>query len=212
MAVELELKFSSDGRVPDRQELADALEHLGLAVGEASTSFIKDRYFDDPRASVTRAGLAVRRRMADGKMLATLKTRGHVSGALYQREEIEEPLPDRGWPQAIHDRISLVTDPAALKPYTVLDNQRTTLPLLRDGRTVATLAFDSVTAGLQSGGGKVHFAEVEVEAAEPVADPAAAAELLDGIGQALAGILPLRAGTLTKLERAQALLRGETPD
>jgi inorganic triphosphatase YgiF len=213
MAVELELKFaSSSGRVPGSEELQAALAPLGLEVGEVSKTFIKDRYFDDPRANLTRAGLAVRRRMADGRMLATLKTRGHLQGGLYQREEIEEPLPDRGWPKAIHDRVSLVTDPASLKPYTVLDNERTVVPVLQDGRLRATLSFDSVTASLQSGGSKHHFAEVEVEAAGPVDDPQEAAGLLERIGLALQGIMPLRAGTLTKLERAQALLRGETPE
>jgi inorganic triphosphatase YgiF len=211
MALELELKFSSSGQVPGSEELAAALAPLGLSIGMISKTIIKDRYFDDPRASVTRAGLAVRRRMADGQMLATLKTRGHVTGALYHREEIEEPLPDRGWPQAIHDRISLVTDPGALKPYYVLDNERTVVPVLQQGQLLATLSFDSVTAGLQSGGSKVHFSEVEVEAAGSPEDPEAAAELLARIGTALGGIMTLRPGSLTKLERAQALLRGETP-
>src|SRR5690554_2476894 len=169
MPRELELKFTTDSPLPSAEQLAEALSPLGLSLGEGRKDFIKDRYFDDPRASLSRAGLALRRRMHAGQMLATLKTRGSVAGAVHDREEIELALPERGWPQAIADRVSLVTDPSALKPYTVLDSERTVFPVLNgNSERLADLSFDLVTAGFQQGATKVEFLEIEIEAAAEV--------------------------------------------
>ena len=204
MATELELKFTTEGSVlPEPEDLTSELQARGLSVLERRVDHIKDRYFDDARASLSRAGLAVRRRMHAGRMLATLKTRGVVTDARHMREEIELPLPERGWPAEIAERLSMVTDPDGLKPYTVLDSVRTVWMIAdASGQAVAELSFDLVTASFQSGTRKVEFTEIEVEAQD---DSGSALPLVE---EALAGLVKLAPSPFTKLERAQALLMG----
>ncbi len=204
MPRELELKFTTDSPLPSAEQLAGVLSPLGFSLGDSRKDYIKDRYFDDPRASLSRAGLAVRRRMHAGQMLATLKSRGSIDGAVHEREEIELPLPDRGWPQAIADRISVITDPGALKPYTVLDSERTVFPILNAAmERLADLSFDLVTASFQQGTTKVEFLEIELEAAADVE-----VDVLSAISQRLEQVMQLAPSPFTKLERAQALLLG----
>ncbi len=204
MPRELELKFTTDSPLPTVSELQSALEPLGLSTAEARKLFVKDRYFDDARASLSRAGLALRRRMQDGQMLATLKTRGNVQGAHHEREEIELPLPERGWPQQIEDRVSLVTEVSALKPYVVIDNERTLFPVFNaQMEPICELSFDLVRAGFQQGSTRVEFFEIEIEAAEDVQ-----LQALEDIAAALEKLLTLSPSPFTKLERAQALLLG----
>lgn len=209
MATELELKFTTDGSpLPPRDALTAALAARGITVAGVAVEHVKDRYFDDARASLSRAGLALRRRMRDGRMLATLKSRGAVAGSRHLREEIELPLPERGWPPEIEARISMVTDVGALKPYTVLDSERTVFRLAdATGTTRALLSFDLVTARFQHGDLKVEFLEIEVEAAGE--DATAAADLfLQEAASTLETLVPLVPSPFTKLERAQALLLG----
>lgn len=204
MPRELELKFTTDSPLPETGQITAVLEPLGLSLGEVRKDYVKDRYFDDPRANLTRAGLALRRRMKSGQMLATLKTRGTVEGSVHDREEIELPLPERGWPQEITDRISLVTDVSAVKPYTVLDSVRTVFPVKDTrGEPACELSFDLVTASFQQGTTKVEFLEIEIEAAAGTG-----LELLEQVAEALEAVMRLVPSPFTKLERAQALLLG----
>lgn len=204
MPRELELKFTTDSPLPTSEQLAAQLSPLGLSLGELRKEYLKDRYFDDARASLSRAGLAVRRRMQAGQMLATLKTRGRVTGPVHDREEIELPLPDRGWPDAIAERISVITDPSALKPYVVIDNERRVFPVLdAAGKVLAELSFDLVRAGFQQGSTRVEFLEIELEA-----EGDTGAGKLEEIAGALQELLELSPSPFTKLERAQALLLG----
>ncbi|MEX2501073.1 MAG: CYTH domain-containing protein, partial [Trueperaceae bacterium] len=114
MPTETELKFSRvDEHVPSEMELAAAFEAAGLRVGPAKRVLNVDRYFDDARASLARVGYALRTRMSDGAMLATLKTLGSVEGALHRRDELELPLPEDAsgadpWPEAIAERVRMV--------------------------------------------------------------------------------------------------------
>lgn len=177
---------------------------LGYSLGESRRDYVKDRYFDDARASLNRAGVALRRRMRSGRMLATLKTRGHVDGARHEREELELELPERGWPEPIAERISMYTDISAVRPYTVLDSERTVFPVLdAAGAQVAELSFDLVTASFQHGSLKVEFLEVELEAVE-----GSGLEVLESLADALGTVMTLAPSPFTKLERAQALLLG----
>lgn len=207
MATERELKFSrAEERVPSQAELAPAFEGAGLELGAPRHVVQDDRYYDDARLSLSRAGLALRRRMVEGRVLAALKSAGAVEGALHQREEIELPVPDHAtalepWPETIGERVRTVTDPRGLVPVLELRTERVSFPVLRDGREVAQLAFDGVEARRPRAGGSVHFDELEVEAAE-AAPPAE----LDTIAEALHGVLTLAASAHTKLARARALL------
>jgi inorganic triphosphatase YgiF len=199
---ERELKFSTAGTTPpSEQELAEALARAGFDLGPVTIVHNKDRYFDDARLSLSRAGLALRRRMSEGEMLATLKTRGSVAGALHDREEIELPMDGREWPKAILDRVAVVTVPGLLQPHTVIETKRQRFAVLREGRPVAVLAFDKVSARSQHGERSVGFDEVEIEAHGHTDDAT-----LERIAGAVAEVVALTPNAVTKLERVRELL------
>ena len=199
---ERELKFSTThSGPPDEAELRAALTAAGFELGPARTVIVKDRYFDDARLSLSRAGVALRRRMMDGQMLATLKTRGTVSGALHDRDELEMPISDQEWPKPIYDRIAVLTAPGLLQARTIIETERHSHAVLVDGAPVATLAFDAVTARPQNGKRSVSFDEVEIEA-----HGSTGAETLEAIAAAVESVAPLTANPSSKLERARELL------
>jgi inorganic triphosphatase YgiF len=199
---ERELKFSTAGaNPPGEEELAEALAREGFELGPAAVVHNKDRYFDDARLSLSRAGLALRRRMSEGEMLATLKTRGSVTVALHDREEIELPMDGREWPKPILDRVATVTVPGLLQPHTLVETKRHRFAVLHGGRPVAVLAFDKVTARSQHGERSVGFDEVEIEA-----HGATDGATLERIAGAVAEVVALTPNALTKLERVRELL------
>jgi inorganic triphosphatase YgiF len=199
---ERELKFTTpESSPPAEEDLAQALSRAGFELGPASRLRNKDRYFDDPRLSLSRAGLALRRRMSEGQMLATLKTRGLVAGALHDRDEIELPMDEQQWPAAILNRVAMVTAPGLLQPHTLIETDRVRYAVLGQGKPVALLAFDSVTARSQHGERSVGFEEVEIESHGPT--PAATLEL---VAAAVGEVIPLTPGSASKLERVRELL------
>ena len=211
MATETELKFSLvDEQVPAAEELAAALEAHGFSVAAASTTVHKDRYYDDPRLSLARAGYALRRRMADGELLATLKTLGSVEGALHRRDELELPIeggadPWNPWPEPIAERLRVVTDVRSLRGTFELTTERTSFPLHEHGRTVAVASFDDVAARRPSAERSVHWNELEIESAADLG-PDAAEAVLSRAAEGVAALLALVPTSHTKLERARALL------
>lgn len=211
MATETELKFSlMDDHVPSAAELESALAAVGLRSEAAQRTVHKDSYYDDPRLSLARAGLALRRRMADGELRATLKTLGSVEGALHQRDEVELPIaadadPRTPWPEAIAERLRTVTDVRSLRATFELTTERVLFPLRDDTRTVAVASFDDVAARRPNGERSVHWNELEIESSadlEPDATRAALARAEQGFG----AVLTLVPTSHTKLERARALL------
>lgn len=202
MGNERELKYSTpaDGP-PDEEELARALERLGFELGPGSRVRNKDRYFDDARLSLSRAGLALRRRMSEGSVVATLKTRGRVEGALHDREEIELPVEGSEWPRPILERVAAVTAPGLLQPRTLIETDRLRFAVLRNGKPLAVLAFDSVEARAQAGAGSVGFDEVEIEAYGQ-----ADSETIEQIAAAVTEVIPLTPNPSSKLERVRELL------
>lgn len=211
MGTETELKFSLvEERVPEPEELAAPLAAVGLALGTPSATVNQDRYYDDARMSLARAGYALRRRMADGALLATLKTLGAVEGALHRREEIEAPIeagadPWNPWPAPIAERLVMVTDPRSLNGTFELTTERAQLPLLEGTRTVAVASVDAVAARRPNAERSVHWNELEIEASADLA-PEEAEDVLRRAQEAFETILALVPTSHTKLERARALL------
>jgi inorganic triphosphatase YgiF len=207
--VETEAKYSlATEEVPQAEELDAAFAAVGLTVGPVRTVVHKDRYYDDARLSLARSGYAVRRRMAEGELLATLKTLGVVQGAVHRREEIELPIPATAdawdpWPEPIAERIRTVTDPRGLRGTFELVIERTSFEIREGDRRVAVASFDAVAARKPQGERSAHWNELEVEIADEAGDPAA---LLDRAADALGRLLPLVPSQQTKLERAQAVL------
>jgi inorganic triphosphatase YgiF len=211
MATETELKFSlTSDEVPSAAELAPGFEALGLRLGPARHQVVKDRYYDDARLSLARAGLALRRRMADGEVLATLKTLGAIQGALHRREELELPLPEDAeawnpWPAEIAERVRMVTDPRALRGTIELTTERTIVEVRDGDAAVAVASFDDVEARRGGGERTVHWNELEIESAGGLDDGAAAAAL-ERAADGFRAVLTLAPASSTKLERARALL------
>lgn len=205
MPTERELKYSLiDDDIPTEGELRAAYEPHGIAVAGMQVVTHTDRYYDDARLSLSRAGVALRRRTGDGEAKATLKTRGTSEGGYHSREEIELPFEAQGWPPPIRERIEAITDPASLHPVLSIETERVKVPLEDgSGTMLAELSFDRVAARLPGSERTVHFDELELEA-----DPAWSgdADALRELVEPLEPLLTLTASSSTKLERARALL------
>lgn len=203
MTIERELKFQvDDPEALSSAAVREAFEGTGLRVEDAGTLRHADRYYDDPRLSLSRAGIALRRRIGGGKVVATFKTRGQVVGALHVREEIELPMEGRDWPEPIRDRVSRFADVPALKGRFELETERRRFVVQAEAGPVAEVSVDRVEASRPTGGRSVRFAEVEIE------DRGGGAAALERVADRLRTLAPLTASDLTKLERAQRLLLG----
>ncbi|MFQ5982956.1 MAG: CYTH domain-containing protein, partial [Woeseiaceae bacterium] len=91
---EIEAKFLI--RQPEQfEQVLAALSELGYGVSERATETHVDRYFDTADWAILRAGWAYRCRERRGHQKLTLKSLGSKRGAVFVRDEIEQPLPDR---------------------------------------------------------------------------------------------------------------------
>jgi len=215
---ELELKYSSlEGRVPDLEELSAVLSALGVQVRPGGTRHQVDVYFDDGARSLERSGLALRVRTAAGTRVATVKSRGDAVAGVFERQELEAPLPPTTagsgaaelvpWPPVVARRLEGMVDMQELVPRLEIATSRELFVLERGGLNVAELSFDEVSCQparerdadslIQS----AEFSEVEVEAA-----PGTSEADLRAIGEALESLTPLVLGSASKLERAASLL------
>ena len=227
VAVELELKYSSpDGAVPEPAELAAAFGPLRLEARPLGTRRHLDVYFDDPTLALERRGLALRVRTSRGAAVATVKGRGDAVNGVFEREELEAPLPTPwppdpaagplpapAWPPTIAARLAGLVAPSALEAPLEIETTRVAFALERGGAPadggalVAELAFDEVACRPPRGRGDrvlidaALFSEVEIEARG-----ATTRATLLAIGEALERLLPLVAGSASKLERAASLL------
>lgn len=204
MGTEREMKFTIDDDAAFAAEaLAAAFSDTDLRLEPQPTVRHADRYYDDPRFSLSRAGVALRRRIGGGEIVATFKTRGQIRGAMHEREEIELPMTGRDWPSVIHDRVSQITDPAALKGRFELETDRRSYLIVADENPetgLAEISIDRVEATRPTGGRSVSFAELEIE------DMGGGPDMLERIAERVARVGPLRPSGETKLERARRLL------
>ena len=203
MPTERELKFTVDvERAPSDDALLAAFEGAAMRLEARGTLTHADRYYDDPRLSLSRSGVALRRRIGGGRILATLKTHGRVVGALHEREEIELPMEGRAWPDPIRDRVARITDPEALKGRFELETARRRFMVHGPEGELAELSIDQVEASRPTGGRSVRFAEIEIE------DRGGGTASLERIAARLAEFVDLRPSDETKLEKARRLLLG----
>jgi inorganic triphosphatase YgiF len=98
MPLEQELKFSLIDDIPRPDELQTIFKQAGLEIVSQGTQKHFDVYFDDPKESLRKAGIALRKRRSANKMVATLKTNATVSGELHKREETELEMLGNTWP------------------------------------------------------------------------------------------------------------------
>ena len=196
--VEVEAKFE----IPDRPvfDRLLAVERLaGLAVGERTINKVTDNYLDTPDWMILAAGYACRVRDGEAERVLTLKSVGHVDGAIQQRDEYEAPLdPDAPiwdesrWPagpgrtlveKAIADK--------TMETHLTLRQTRHVCPLLDRDRQVAELSLDEVCFENND-----LILELEVE----LSTTGTAAEL-EQIARVLEDEWKLTPASLSKLER-----------
>ena len=210
---ERELKFSLVDPPPapaDVEALGRGGPYAFVALGAAVHV---DTYFDDEGGSLARSGWALRTRRplapdeGDGEAsprpptTATLKSAGRVEDALHERDEIEAPMSGGDWPPQVAERLPAHVALWTLRPRLTLEVERSSFRVAHEGRPLAKLAIDRVTARLPDAERTAHFDEVEIEALGD-ADEARlreAASLLDGL-------VRLTPSSVTKLARAAAVL------
>jgi inorganic triphosphatase YgiF len=201
MPTELELKFSLIDDVPTAEELQIIFKQAGYELISRGTQKHFDIYFDNAKNSLRKAGIALRKRRASGKVLATLKAKANVSGGLHEREEIEKEMFGSSWPDEIFERVGAVTDPFYMTEKLELTNIRTRYLVKRKGQELAILSFDVVTANYPGVFDTTTFEEVEIEAIGNVNEQA-----LRSIADVLDRLIKLTPNSVNKLERAEALL------
>jgi inorganic triphosphatase YgiF len=184
--LEIEQKFDvdEDFQRPGFGGLAE-----GVTAAGPETRHLSATYFDTAGTRLAAAKITLRRRTGGPDEGWHLKL-PEGEGA---RRELQEPLGDSGErvPGRLASRVAEVTGGLPLAPIAILDTERTVVTLTgNDGRQVAEIADDVVTARrLTAGGGQpLRWREIEVEV--PEASPElqrAAADLLFAAGARPAG-------------------------
>ena len=181
--VEIEQKFEADedfgrpdfGALPGVTAAAPVVYHLAAT------------YFDTQDQRLMASKITLRRRVGGTDEGWHLK----LPTADGNRQELHEPLGDSAdeVPARLASRVADVTDGRPLAPIAQLDTERTVVTLTRDdGRTVAEVADDVVTARRLNGGEPLRWREIEVEVPEPEPElQQAAADLLRAAGARPAG-------------------------
>jgi inorganic triphosphatase YgiF len=161
----------------------------GVTADEPVLHHLSAVYFDTADGRLAASKITLRRRTGGTDEGWHLKLPADAGA----RREIHAPLGDAGQPvpDELAGRVAEVTGGRPLAPIAELHTERTvvTLHAAVDGRVVAEVADDSVTARrLAPAGEPLRWREVEVEVSE--ADPGlqrAAADLLFGAGARPAG-------------------------
>ncbi|RTQ98555.1 CYTH domain-containing protein [Halomonas nitroreducens] len=199
MANEIELKLALGSTGPE------ALQHHPCVAGLAPrTTRLGNTYFDTPEGDLEAARAALRLRQSDGRLLQTLKTRGHGSGGLSNRGEWEWEVPGPGL-----DLTGLAALPpmadlapgtlARLEPRFSTDFNRETWWVTGDGASIE-VALD--IGEIRAAGRRVDIRELELELKE-----GDASAVLD-LAARLAERVPLRPSDTSKAARGGALLAG----
>jgi CHAD domain-containing protein len=202
VTVEVEAKLvASDEGVLD--ELAGLADLGGYAFDAGQSRRDRDTFLDTPARDLLRRGYYLRRREGGDGVKLTLKKVLSDAGGVLQREELEmlvaADVPVREWPAGeLRERVVELAGDAPLEPLLTLEQERLARRVLRDGREVAELSLDRVTAG--AGGGVTVWCEVEVETRGEGGDGDLAALTAE-----LRRRWPLRQETRSKFARALEL-------
>lgn len=204
---ERELKYSMLDPPPADAVLVDAFRGSGYALTPRGTRVQRDTYVDTPDRALRAAGVALRRRDVGSEPLATLKRLGRVDGPYHERDELELPLgPDGAWPAPLLARLAQLAqfapaDPRLLTAQVIVDTERRVYALSRGDTPVAELCFDDVSASAPDAEREALFREAELEAA-----PGVMLAQLTTIAERLERVVTLTPSSVTKLQRAEALL------
>jgi inorganic triphosphatase YgiF len=209
---EVELKLLLTGDVTPQTvhaALATWADTHGGSLDSFAADTHTDRYFDDPRLSVARAGFGLRLRMGGGRMLATLKSSGAAGGGLHARFELEEPVPEDAtaadpWPPRVREVLEGICSVSTLTPLVQLTVERHAAALHVSG-IVFEVAFDRVEARQKATKRTVAWNELEVEVKDEAAG-APAAQVLTDLRSDVTSVLQAVPLEQSKLESARERL------
>lgn len=186
---ELEAKYlvtaGGDGAHALRR-LQQSLAWAGYRIQPSGRRRVVDTYLDTADQQLRHAGWSYRRRQQNGNVALALKELNRSRAAVFDREEIEQPLyGDDGDaaappPGAVRDRLTTLLQPdARLEPLFTLHNLRTRFLLTHPDhpRAAVELSYDRARLGASA---PVAFIEIEFE-------------LTRGPHELLAGLLDLAA-------------------
>jgi len=194
---EVELKFDVDPACAERLHTAPALAS-SVARVEQSESV----YYDTPDQALRRAGISLRVRRSEGKIVQTVKRKKGGAAGLFVREEWEAErdrfdLDAGAFVAAPARRLLARFDRAALEPVIRTRFARTSWQVVHDGsRIEAVLDEGAVTVN----GKSAPISEVELELLH--GKPAA----LFGLAAEIGAAAPLWLGAMSKNERGYALV------
>ncbi len=186
--LEIEQKFDvdEDFQRPDFGTL-DGIPSDGVAAAAPVLLHLAATYFDTPDERLAASKITLRRRTGGTDEGWHLK----LPAGLDTRRELREPLGDRPGevPERLAATVADVTGGLPLAPIAVLDTERTVVTLTgHDGRVLAEVADDMVTARRLPAGQPASWREIEVEVPSPVPElQQAAADLLRAAGARPAG-------------------------
>lgn len=167
-------------RLPEGSEVRDMVG--ALEVGATQLHELQAVYFDTPRLTLARAGITLRRRTGGSDQGWHLK----LPRTGDARQEVHAPLAQAvsplQVPAELRGRVTKVIKWEPLVPVARLHTRRAETELRADGRTVAVLCQDQVTATHAGQRRSWTEAEVEVTGSD---DPAAGQAQLETICQVL---------------------------
>lgn len=198
-APETELKFPLS---PDA--LASLGQHPAFRQPSASTSRLKSVYFDTRTRALKKAGLGLRVRSADGRLVQTLKGEG-LAGPVERREwetEVEREKPDRG---ALENTpaAKFLRDDDRLAPVFTTDVERT-IRRWTDGSNVIEISVDEGEIVAARRRERLSELELELKAGEPRA--------LFDLADDIVKTFPVRLSLSSKAARGYQLASGKKPE
>jgi len=186
---ELEAKFlTASGSEPEDviRRLQESLAWAGFRIQPKSRRAVIDTYFDTPDQSLRAAGWSYRERRDPEGRRAALKEINRARGAVFDRDEIEQTVPNgadlrRLEPGPVRDRLSNLLHPdATIAPLFTIHNRRAAYRLSHPDhpRGLVEMAFDQARVDTPQ---PLDFSELELELKsgphELLASALAAAEL-----------------------------------
>lgn len=202
---EYEAKFLI--RRPEQvNQVLTTLSQLGFSVSERETATHVDRYFDTADWSILQSGWAYRCRKRDNRQKLTLKSLGSRNGAVFERVEIEQPLPKKRAGKKgrlpdgpVQQRLAEVTNDEWRHELFRVKNRRTVFEVVGPGDEPVHLELDldrtriRADKARKNAPGRFEFLELELEAHQP--------GVIDSLAEILRerhGLIPAK---LSKFER-----------
>ena len=184
------------------------LGELGYEIDERETQTHVDAYFDTSDWSIYRSGWAYRCRHSNGQNHLTLKALSKPQGALFSREEIEQPLPENRLASAlqlpagkVEAQLAKIDDHLERRKLFSVKSRRTAYRVSKPGDDMLCIELDldrtriKARRAMADAPGRLEFTELELELES--GDPDGLAGLADLLQKRL-GLVPAK---LSKFER-----------